>query len=382
MKRADASLKNGSKNIKLLGASSLLNDSASEMITPILPFFITALGGGGVALGLVSGLREGLSSLFKLFGGYFSDKIGKRLPFVYLGYIVSLIARFLLLLSTSWYYIITLVSFERFGKLRDAPRDAIISASTKKQGRGFGIHQMMDALGGVIGVTLAILVVWKFGLNFHLVILTAALLSFFALIPLFFVKDKPSKKLTRTLFSGIKNLNPKLKYFIFTSSIFTLANFGLYFFLILRAQQMTNSFFIPLILYGLFILVWSVFTIPFGILSDKIGRKKVLFVAYILSFLVCIGFIFQDGIFYLGGLFLIYGLVYAMTQSNQRAFVSDLAPEMKGTALGLFHSVIGVVNIPAGLIAGFLWDISPTTMFIYLTGVSLIAIILLLFVRE
>lgn len=382
MKRADTNLKNGSKNIKLLGASSLLNDSASEMITPILPFFVTALGGGGIALGLVSGLREGLSSLFKLFGGYFSDRIGKRMPFVFFGYIISLIARFLLLLSTSWYYVITLVSFERFGKLRDAPRDAIISASMKKQGRGFGIHQMMDALGGVIGTLLVILVVWKFGLNFNLIILIAACISFLALIPLFFVKDKPSRKINRTLFSGIKNLNPKLKYFIFVSSVFTLANFGLYMFLILRAQEITNSFFIPLILYGLFILVWSVFTIPFGILSDKIGRKKVLVAAYILFFFVCLGFVFRDGIFYLGALFLIYGLVYAMTQANQRAFVSDLAPEMKGTALGLFHSVIGVVNIPAGLIAGLLWDISYTTMFIYLTIVSLISIILLLFVRE
>jgi MFS family permease len=375
-------MKRGSKNIFLLGSSSMFNDVGAEMITPILPFFITSLGGGGTAVGLISGLREGLSSLFKLFGGYFSDKTGKRMPFVFFGYLFSIIARFSLLLSSSWYYIVGIVSLERFGKMRDAPRDAIIADSMKKQGEGFGIHQMMDTVGGILGVLLVIFLFYKFGLNYRLIIITAATISLLALIPLAFVKAKKEKKLKRNLFSGIKELNPKLKYFILVASIFTLSNFGLYMFLILRAKQLTNSFFIPLILYALFNIVWAVFTIPFGILSDKIGRKKVLLMGYVLFFLVCLGFIYNDGIIYLGALFLIYGLVYAITQSNQKAYVSDLSPQMKATALGLYHSVVGVVNIFAGLIAGILWDINYTTMFSYLGGVSLIAIVLLYFVKE
>src|SRR3989304_2575304 len=139
--------KNGNKNIWLLSSSSLLNDIGSDMLTPILPFFVTAMGGGGVAVGALAGLREGLSSIFKLLGGWYSDKIGKRMPFVFLGYALSVIFRFLLSLATSWQLILGFVSLERLGKLRDAPRDAIISESTKKTGRGFGINQMMDTTG-------------------------------------------------------------------------------------------------------------------------------------------------------------------------------------------------------------------------------------------
>lgn len=124
--------KGGKRNIKLLGASSFFNDFGSEMITPILPFYITALGGGGIAIGLVSGLREGLSSLFKFAGGWLSDKTEKRMPFVFFGYLFSIIARLLILIASSWQAVVAFISFERFGKLRDPPRDAIIADSTKK----------------------------------------------------------------------------------------------------------------------------------------------------------------------------------------------------------------------------------------------------------
>ncbi|MBI2056723.1 MFS transporter, partial [Candidatus Pacearchaeota archaeon] len=134
MKRGKINEKKGNKNIKLLGGSSLFNDIGSEMITPILPFYVTALGGGGFAIGTLSGLREGLSSLFKILGGWISDKIGKRRGFVFAGYLISVISRFFLVLAKTWQAIIGLISVERFGKLRDAPRDAIIAQSTKKRG--------------------------------------------------------------------------------------------------------------------------------------------------------------------------------------------------------------------------------------------------------
>src|SRR3989338_10466422 len=109
---------NNSRNAWFLGSSSFLNDAGGDMIAPILPFFIQALGGGGIAIGLLSGLREGLSSLFKLFGGWFSDRIGKRMPFVFFGYLFSVIFRFLLAIANSWQLILGVVSLERFGKLR------------------------------------------------------------------------------------------------------------------------------------------------------------------------------------------------------------------------------------------------------------------------
>ena len=103
-------MKKGDKNIWFLGSSSFFNDTGSEMIAPILPFFITALGGAGLAIGLLSGLREGLASIFKLFGGWYSDRSGKRLPIIMFGYLISVIFRFLLLISVSWHYLIAFVS--------------------------------------------------------------------------------------------------------------------------------------------------------------------------------------------------------------------------------------------------------------------------------
>lgn len=374
--------KEDTKNVIKLGFSSMFNDIGSEMVTTILPFFILSLGGGGFFVGLISGLREGLSSIFKLLGGRFSDKTGRRKEFIFLGYFISAVSRFSLFFSSSAIYVTSLISLERIGKLRDAPRDAVIAESVSKRGKWFAIHQLMDTSGAIIGTSLVILLFGFFSLRYSSIIFIGAIISSFSLIPLFFVKAKRIKKDKISLLSYVKSLNSNLKYYIFVSSVFTFANFGLYMFLVLRAKELTGSFIIPLILYGLFNIVWAAFTFPFGKYSDEIGRKKILLAGYSLFFLICFGFLYEDGIIYLASLFVAYGLVYAMTQSNQKALLVDLTSKHRGTAIGLYYFFIGIANVLGGIVGGLLWENSPKTMFAFLAFVGFISIILLIFVKE
>ena len=129
-----------STNILLLGLVSFLNDLSSEMIMPILPMFISALGGGGLVVGLVGGLRDSIASILKVVCGYWSDKTGNRKIFVYLGYGISTVFKFVLAFSRIWQQAVAFAAAERVGKgLRSAARDAIIADSaTGARGRGFG----------------------------------------------------------------------------------------------------------------------------------------------------------------------------------------------------------------------------------------------------
>ena len=380
-------LKDISINIILLGIVSFLNDLSSEMIMPILPMFITALGGSGLIIGLIGGLRNSISSILKVFCGYFSDKTGKRKIFVSSGYLTSSIFKLLLSFSKSWQHILLFASFERIGKgLRTSPRDAIIAESMPKQrGKGFGIHRALDTLGAIFGSIAVFLLFWFFGFEFQSIILIASLLAFLSLIPLYFVKERKRKPQKITLKIGLKNLSKPLKLFILISGIFSLANFS-YMFFILRAQEFftgKSSIGIPILLYILFNIFYALFAIPFGVLSDRIGRRKVIVLGYFLFSLTSLAFAFLNSLTAFIILFALYGIVYALIEGNQRAYVSDLSSEkLRATALGTFHTINGLIALPASLIAGSLWQINPTITFVYGFAISIISVILFIVFRN
>ena len=227
----------GKRNIYLLGLVSLLNDASSEIIQPILPLFIASLGAGGVAVGLIGGLSDGLPSLLKVVSGCWSDRMGRRKPLVAAGYGISAAGKLFLAIAASWQQVLVLKTLERSGKgVRSAPRDAIIaeSASREGRGRGFGIHRALDSLGAVIGSVLAYLL-WQGGMDFRTIFVVAGIVAFVALLPLIPVREK-SRSPVCTIRPDLSEISPDLRQFIAISSLFALANFS-YMFFILRATD-------------------------------------------------------------------------------------------------------------------------------------------------
>jgi len=381
-------LKGISANILLLGTVSLLNDLSSEMIMPILPMFVRALGGAGLAIGLVGGFRDSISSILKVFCGYWSDRTGKRKIFVSSGYLISSLFKLFLAFSKTCQYAVIFAALERVGKgLRTAARDAIIAESmAAERGKGFGIHRALDTSGAILGSIVVFLLFWFFGFGFKLIILIAGVIAFASLIPLRFVKEDKRKPQKITLKVGLKNLPKSLKLFVLISAVFALGNFS-YMFFIIRAQQFFTaklSIAIPILLYVLFNIFYAAFAVPLGVLSDKIGRKKIIILGYLLFSLTSFGFAYLTSLPAFIVLFALYGITCATVDGNQRAYVSDLSSQqLKATALGTFHTTIGLMALPASLIAGFLWqNIAPNTTFIYGGILGFISVLLFIAFRR
>jgi MFS family permease len=347
-------------NVVILGTVSLLVDISSEMMLPLLPMFILALGGTGLIVGLIGGLGDSIASMLLVLSGYWSDFSGRRKPFVWAGYCLSAVSKMGIAFSTIWQHVFFFRSMERAGKgLRTAPRDAIIAESAAR-GKAFGIHRAMDTSGAIIGSVLAFLLFWLFGLSFGTIFFIAAIIAFIALAPLPWVKEERKKAMSHSLVIGLKALPASFRWYVIIATIFALGNFT-YMFFILRAQQFFQdprlSVALPVLLYVWFNTTYTAFSIPSGIISDRVGRSNVLIIGYLLFGVTCVGFALPQSLLSLIILFGFYGMFYALVDGTQRAFASDLVtPDLRGTALGTFHTMVGLAALPASIIAGFLWQ--------------------------
>lgn len=376
-------------NILLLGIVSLLTDLSSEMMVSILPMYITSLGGTAFIVGLIGGLGDSISSILKVFSGYWSDRTGSRKPFVFFGYGASAVAKLALALSATWPQILGFRVVERTGKgLRDAPRDAIIadSAAADVRGKAFGIHRTMDTAGAIGGSLLAFLLFWVAGLDFSTIILACAFIAFASLVPFIWVKETRRKPQGHRPILSLSVLPRELKFFVAIAAIFALGNFTSWFF-VLRARDFfaqtvsdDRATAIAIGLYCLFNIVYAAFSIPLGILSDRIGRGRILLAGYLLFAMTFFAFALLQSVTGFVIFFILYGLIYAFVEGAERAFVCDMSPDqIRGTALGTLHTAVGLVALPAGIVAGLLWvHIAPWTTFVYGGSMGLIAGVLLL----
>jgi MFS family permease len=371
-----------SPNVILLSIVSFLNDLSSEMIMPILPMFLESLGARGEAIGFLGGIRDSLSNLLQVLCGYWSDKTGKRKVFVYAGYVVSTIFKLLLAFSRTWPTAVAFSSLERTGKgLRTAARDAIIAESMSEQrGRAFGIHRAFDTLGAILGAVGAFALFWFLKVAFWKIILIAGLIGFAALLPIRFVSSPEGRPQNITLKLGLAGLSGPLRVFLVIAGVFAFGNFS-YMFFVLRAQDLFTGRMreaAPILLYVLFNIVYSALATPLGSLSDRVGRQKMLVFGYSLFSVTTLGFAFLHSLTSYIVLFALYGAFYAAVDATQRAYVADLAHgSLKATAQGTLQTVTGLVALPGGILAGYLWEqVSPRATFLYGASTGVLAALL------
>ena len=325
---------------------------------PIWPLFVTTyLGANMAALGFIDGLGDAIVSISKAVSGYTSDRIRKRKCFIWAGYILGSLSRVGYAFSTTWQAVIPFRVLDRAGKIRSSPRDAIIADISRKdeRGRNFGLVRAMDNLGAVCGIIICILLFNYLGYK-NLFLLAAFPSVIATLLILFFVKEK--KTSDKRIYKGLslRDLNKNYKLFLILSSIFALGSFSYSFLLIYAKEFGFQLTFVP-VLYLISTVVSSLVSLPFGSLSDKIGRKNVLIASFVLWALVCLSFIFVHNYFSIIMTFVLYGLHKGALDPVQRTLVAELAPEQyRASSLGGFQMVVGLCAFPASLIAGILWD--------------------------
>ena len=373
------------RSIRAFAWASFLNDFGSDMIYPVWPLFVTSVMGANMAmLGLIDGLGEAFVSISKAISGYISDRIRKRKFFIWSGYILGSISRFGYALAPSWQWLIPLKILDRSGKMRSAPRDALVADISTNQNRGghFGLMKAMDNLGAVCGIVVCLLLFEHIG--FTNLFLIAALPSLASAV-LIYAYIKENKISDKKLFADFtfKDLDANFKLFLILNSVFTLGAFSYSFLLIFAGKCGFKATYLP-IFYLIITVTAAIFSFPMGKLSDKIGRKKLMYLAFILWAAICSSFILSTNSIVVVAAFVLYGLHKAALETVQKTYTSELCPDcFRATGLGVFQMAIGICALPASLIAGFLWDkINMQAPFYLSLALSLVACFMLLFVKE
>jgi len=388
--RKSSIFKGITRNIFLLGLVSLFTDLGSQMIFPLIPLYlVSVLGTGASVVGICEGAAETTASLIKAFSGYWSDRLKRRKPFVFVGYSLSAITKPLFALAGAWPLVLTVRMIERVGKgIRSAPRDAIVAESVDRsvRGKAYGFHRAMDGLGSVLGAFLAFILLSTTNSDYARIFLLAGIPGIAAVLFILFIKEPEGTEgqhiKTTSMRVSFRALPANLRLLIAAASVFYLGHFG-YAFLLLRAKDIGLTDQTAILLYVLFYVVYVIAAIPAGMLSDRVGRKPVLMASYLIFAIVSLGLIFTDSLHSVLPFFAIYGISFAMFDSVQRAYVVDFAPEhLRATALGTFHAAVGLVALPGGYVAGMLWDtIGPEATFVYGLTLAVISSLLLLSVK-
>jgi MFS family permease len=372
------------KSIRTFAAASFLNDMGSDIIYPIWPQFVTTvLKANMTALGFLDGLGEALVSLSQAASGYLSDRIKRRKVFIWSGYLCGSISRLGYAVSAAWTHLIPFKVLDRVGKIRNAPRDALIAdiSTDQRRGRNFGLLRTMDNAGAVTGILLSIALLNILG--YRLLFALAAIPSLVgALLIILNIKESRSdKKIYKGL--SLKDIDGNLRLYIILNAVYALGAFSYSFLMVYAARSGFTKGFVP-VLYLIFTAAAALFSLPFGKLSDRIGRKPVLFLAYLFWAGVSAGILFGRSPIVIVLVFILYGIHKAALEPVQRTLVTEICPpQFRASSLGAFQMIIGLCALPASALAGFLWEhLGVAVPFIVSLGLTAAAAALLPFVKE
>ncbi|MEX2462386.1 MAG: MFS transporter [Paenibacillaceae bacterium] len=376
--------------ILVIGLVSLFTDLSSNMIVPILPIYLTTvLHIPLTSIGIIEGIAESTASILKLFSGWITDRFGKHKLLMLIGYGLSNLTKPFFAISASWSQVLLIRFSDRFGKgIRTSPRDALLADATTKEDRGksFGFRRALDALGAALGPVVAFGILAMYPGHYQLVFLLSVIPGTIALLLIiFFLKEKAAThSLQQRVLPKIsfKQMNPRFLGFSFISTLFAIGNFSDAF-LALRAQNIGMIIaFIPLAFFVMN-LSSSIFSMPIGILSDRIGRRSVLITGYLIFASIYLGFGIAKNVTWIWVLFILYGLYYAFTDGIQKAYIADIVPEgQRGTAMGTFNALTGLAALPASIIAGFLWQsFGPEVAFSVSGGIAILSALFMLIFR-
>jgi MFS family permease len=398
-KKTNNSILSLPRNIWAVSITSFFMDISSEMVINLIPLFLAnVLGVKTAVIGLIEGMAESTASILKLFSGWLSDKLRARKWLAVVGYGLSALSKPFFFIANSWEAIAGVRWVDRIGKgIRDSPRDALVadSINEKQRGLAFGFHRTADTVGAMLGLIIALIVIWmaqsaalKLGVEtFHLVVLISLLPAFLAVLSLMIgVRDVPVKTQRAAPKFAFKALGSNFMGFMVIVCIFSLGNSSDAF-LTLRAQGVGLNVVGIMGMLITFNLVYTLVSTPAGLLSDRIGRKRLIVGGWLVYALVYLGFGLAQAGWQVWLLYGVYGLFYGMAFGTTNAMLADIVPvNLRGTAYGTYNAIIGLLAFPASLIAGILWQgvgswsgLGPSAPFLFGASLSLLAAVLMMF---
>jgi MFS family permease len=357
------------RNVWAVSLTSFLMDISSEMVINILPLFLSnVLGVKTNIIGIIEGVAETTSSLLKMFSGWFSDKIGGRKWLAVAGYGISAISKPFFYFANTWGWVAGARWGDRLGKgIRTAPRDALVADSIQEEQRGlaFGFHRAADTAGAMLGLIIALIVTWLLQREaillsektFRTIVIISILPAALAVLALAIgVKETVKKNQHQLPKFAFKSLGKPFMTFMIIVAIFDLGNSSDAF-LVLRAQERGLGILGILGMLISFNLIYTLISTPAGALSDKIGRRKIIIIGWLVYAAIYLGFALAKTGVHVWLLYIVYGFYYGMAYGTSKALVADLVPEaLRGTAYGTYNGVLGILDLPASIIAGVLWQ--------------------------